>query len=271
MPLFNRIAFEKEIEIAGMQMESSISDIISLNDIALFTESEENSKSFKEKVKSVTDKIISEIKKFFTKIKDTISKKVKEIKKKLDIAKIERMWKENINNIATVADYADEYKLKEIYGDVITLTRKYVDKMFANKNNPDKVDAIFDDYKIRIAKYEKEIDETVETIRINLRKDYNKLEEFNKSLSDFEDVGQKAVDALGNMYLRDMASDKDDSTEVEPTQKASQSKIASIIGSIQGKVATIGKKIASLVSRNTSKLIAAISALGAGVHLANKA
>ena len=69
----------------------------------------------------------------------------------------------------------------------------------------------------------------------------------------------------------DMVSDKDDSTEVEPIQKASQGKIASIIGSIQGKVATIGKKIASLVSRNTSKLIAAISALGAGVHLANKA
>ena len=266
MPIFNRKAIEKEIDIAGMTMESHIQDIISLGNISIFSEAGEQKKSFKEKVKETTAKIVAEIKKFCKKIRDTISKKVKDLKRKVDIIKVEKMWKQNINNVVTVTDYADEKKLKKLCGDAITLSRVTSEKVckLCEKGKMEQIDAIHADYNLKARKIDKQVDECIETVKINLRNDYRRLDEFEKNVETMEAMAVKGIDTVCDMCL------KEDESNEEPEVVAKRGKAASILSHIQSTLAAIGKKITSLFSKNSVKIMTAIAAIGAGLHIASK-
>ena len=266
MTLFNRRAVEKEIDIAGMVMESRIQDIISLSNISFFSEAEGQKKSFKEKVKETTTKIIDQIKKFCTKIKNTISTKVKEMKRKIDIIKVEKMWKQNINNVVTVADYANEKKLKKLCGEAITLSRVTSEKVckLCDKGKIEQIDAVHADYNLKARKIDKQVDECIETVKINLRNDYKKLDEFERNVETMEAMATKGIGTVCDMYL------KEDESNEEPEVAAKRSRAASVLSHIQSTLAAIGKKITSLFSKNSIKIITAIAAIGAGLHITAK-
>lgn len=265
MSLFNRVACEKEIEIAGMKLENNVADIIALTNIDAFYEAgNENKKSLGAKMKEATSKIIAEVKKFFQNLKETIAKKYREIKRTIDMRQLERMWKNNINNVVTITDYADEKRIRKLYGDALTIGRKYTEKI-VKCGSIEKAEALMVESKQKLEKIEAQIDELRATIKFNLRDNMDKIDDFDDSMDDLDDMLEDAVDAIATMY--DSIIDESTEKAIDEGKSVNPSKIGSFIHSIQAKLVAIGKKIANIFSHNKTKLMSALSSLG---HKANK-
>lgn len=259
---------EKEIELAGFEFESTLANLINMDNIETFMEAADESSTLskKEKVKEFFNKIIQAVKDFFKKIKDTIDKKIKEKKVLEAINKIKREGIK-MNKKLKIDGMLNEKEIMKICNEQIKKVAECTKKVMSAKTTEeidklaldlsDDLNLIQDKVQIAVINGDITLDQTMQVFKSNKAL---KIEDMTTN------VMNKMMTIADERYvkLKKLEKDSASTNAIASEQKLEEARV-SALKRISISVSSFFKKVGTLLSSSKAKAIMAICGVAAAV------